>query len=84
MTSGPGDGVRGRVDDVGVAVVRELVEEKRAKVLAALPDGGEGWTTHLICFARSGFTLAAQTFASETEVKLIDLQKVDNDLCAAL
>lgn len=69
---------------VGLDVVRELVEEKQPKVLASLPDNGEDWKVHLICFARTGFTPTAQHFATEHGVQLIDLQRIDTDLCAAL
>lgn len=73
-----------QADVVGLDVVRELVEEKQAKVLATLPESGKDWTVHLACFARSGFTPTAQRFAAEQHVQLVDLQRLDTDLCAVL
>jgi len=73
-----------QADDVELAIVRELVEDKQPKVLAALPDGGSGWSSHFICFARSGFTPAAQAFADDHGVQLVHLQQLDSDLYAVL
>jgi AAA+ ATPase superfamily predicted ATPase len=68
------------VDPVGRSVVRELVEEKTPKVLQALPDGGEGWTTDHVLFARAGFTEPAQAEAQSHEATLVDLAALDRDL----
>ncbi len=73
-----------QADLVGLTVVRELVEEKQPKVLSALEGSGDGWNVYFTCFARAGFTPAAQTFASEHNVVLIDLQRMDRDLTEIL
>lgn len=73
-----------QADEVGLAIVRELVEAKQPKVLSALPDGGTGWTSYFICFARAGFTPTAQSFADAHGIQLVDLQRIDQDLCAVL
>jgi len=65
---------------VGRAVVRELVETKTPKVLAALPDGGEGWRVHYAFFARAGFTEAARAEARSVGARLVDLATLDADL----
>jgi AAA+ ATPase superfamily predicted ATPase len=67
---------------VGRALVRELVEAKSPKVLAALPDRGEGWAVHYALFARAGFTGAAQTEAGQRGVELVDLERMDRELRA--
>lgn len=54
------------------------------KVLAALPENVDGWRVHFACFARAGFTAAAQELASVHNVQLITLQQLDTDLCAVL
>jgi len=43
--------VKWGMGDVGRSVVRELIEEKTPRVLAALSDRGEGWTVHYAFFA---------------------------------
>lgn len=73
-----------QADLVGREVVHELVVEKQAKVLAALPENGDGWRVHFACFARAGFTAAAQQLAAIHDVRLIALQQLDTDLCAVL
>jgi hypothetical protein len=70
-----------RIEDVGRSVVRELVEEKTPRVLAALSDGGEGWTVHYAFFARTGFTEAAIAEAARhNNVILVNLATLDRDL----
>lgn len=68
---------------VGRALMRELIEEKTPKVLAALPEQGERWTVHHAFFARAGFTEAAQVEAEEHQVELVNLERLDRDLQAA-
>ena len=65
---------------VGRAVVRELVEAKTPKVLAALPERGAGWTVHYALFARAGFTEAARAEAWSVGAWLVDLATLDADL----
>ena len=66
----------------GRGLLRELVHDKTLRVLAALPDEGEGWDVHYIFFARAGFTEAAQVFGRGHGVKLVDLSRLDDDLLA--
>lgn len=70
-------------DRVGRALVRELVETKTPKVLAALPDQGAEWTVHYAFFARAGFTEASQARAEEHRVQLVSLEQLDQELRAA-
>lgn len=70
------------VGAVGRSVVRELVEEKTPKVLHALPDGGQGWTTYHTLFARTGFTDPVQAEAQSYKAILVDLAALDRDLLA--
>jgi AAA+ ATPase superfamily predicted ATPase len=70
------------VEQVGRALLRELVEAKAPKVLAALPGEGVGWKVYYIFFARAGFTEAAQTEAKHHRVTLVDLAQLDQDLQA--
>lgn len=70
-------------DHVGRALLRELIEEKTPKVLAALPDRGESWAVHYAFFARTGFTEAAQTEAERHQVRLVNLGRLDRDLQTA-
>jgi uncharacterized protein len=72
-----------QADLVGCEVIHELLVIKQPKVLASLPENGVGWHVHLICFARSGFTPAAQQLANEHGVQLVSLQRLDADLNAA-
>ena len=68
------------MEDIGRSVVRELVEEKTPRVLAALSDGGEGWAVHHVFFARTGFTQAARAEAARHSAILVDLATLDRDL----
>jgi hypothetical protein len=70
-------------DRVGRAVVRELLEDKTPKVLATLPDQGADWRVHYACFARTGFTEAAQAEAAEHAVQFVTLAQLDQALRAA-
>jgi hypothetical protein len=77
-----------QADLVGLPVIRELVEEKQPKVLSALAgdarDSNEKWVVYFTCFARNGFTTAAQSFAAEQGVQLVSLQQMDRDLTVTL
>ena len=73
-----------QADLVGLNIIRELVEAKQPKVLSTLTDDSREWKVHLTCFARAGFTAAAQAFASEHNVELLDLQRLDRDLTTAM
>jgi AAA+ ATPase superfamily predicted ATPase len=65
---------------VGGAVIRQLIEGKTPKVLAALPHRGEEWAIHFAFFARAGFTEAAQAEAKRHGAMLVDLATLDHDL----
>ena len=67
-------------DNVGRDVVRELIKVKAPKVLASLPDAGQGWRIYYAFFARNGFTDAARELAQEVDAWLIDLATLDRDL----
>ena len=67
---------------VGRDVIRELIEKKTPKVLAALPH--PDWTVHYVFFARRGFTDAAQALAREHDAQLVDLEMLDHDLTGAM
>ena len=58
---------------VGRGIIRELVEDKTPKVLANLPDGGQGWAVHYAFFARGGFTEAAQAEGERHQGMLVPL-----------
>jgi hypothetical protein len=75
--------VKWGTDRVGRALIRELVEAKTPKVLAALPEQGAGWTVHYAFFARAGFTEAAQAQAEQHRVELVDLARLDQELQAS-
>lgn len=73
-----------QADLVGREIIHELVVEKQPKVLAALPENGVGWRVYFVCFARNGFTSAAQQLAAMHDARLVTLQQLDTDLCAVL
>ncbi|MEW5986257.1 MAG: DUF234 domain-containing protein [Chloroflexota bacterium] len=59
---------------VGRAVVRDLVN----KALLVVP--ARDWQVHFVCFARQGFTAAAQSEAAAAGVQLVGLTQLDADL----
>ncbi|HSH00890.1 MAG TPA: ATP-binding protein [Anaerolineae bacterium] len=61
-------------------VIRELIELRTPKILKALPNEGEGWQVGHAFFARKGFTSASQKFATEFNIDLIDLQRLEDEL----
>jgi hypothetical protein len=69
-------------EKVGQGVIEELINDKRPKVLATLPNQGEGWTVHFVFFARAGFTPAAQAAAQRHDAQLVDLEELDRTLCS--
>ncbi|HEX6384717.1 MAG TPA: DUF234 domain-containing protein [Anaerolineae bacterium] len=69
-----------QIGPVGHATLRELFEVKTPKVLAALPDEGEGWRITYACFSRAGFTEAARELAGEHDALLVDLPLLDQGL----
>ena len=64
-------------------IVRELIEVKTAKVLKVIPEAGKGWQVHYAFFSRSGFTEASRSLANDHGAQLVDLERLDHDLCAA-
>lgn len=66
------------VDAVGRDVIESLVDVRAPRVLAKL--AGEGWQTHFVFFARSGFTEAARAYAATVGARLLDLPTIDADL----
>jgi AAA+ ATPase superfamily predicted ATPase len=67
------------VDAVGRSVLTEI-QEKAVKVLAALPEGGAGWSVQTALFARAGFTEAVQQEADALDAQLVDLARLDREL----
>ncbi|NNJ10576.1 ATP-binding protein [Chloroflexales bacterium ZM16-3] len=67
-------------DEVDRQVVRELIEQKAPKLLADLPDHGQGWTTHYALFARRGFTTEARSEATRYGAILVDAAQLDAEL----
>jgi uncharacterized protein len=61
-------------------IVRELIEQKMPRLLADLPDQGQGWRVHYACFARAGFTPAARETGRQHGALLIDLGQLSADL----
>lgn len=62
------------------SVIAELIEGKTAKVLATLPDKGEGWQVHYAFFARHSFTPMAIALAQEHQARLLTLTQLEPDL----
>ncbi|MCL4870542.1 MAG: ATP-binding protein [Anaerolineae bacterium] len=58
---------------VGKGVVEDLVQNKTSKLLAILPEKGEGWQVDYMVFARHAFSPAAADVAHAHQVRLITL-----------
>ncbi len=67
----------------GRSLIQELVQGKTPRLLAKLPDGGQGWKVHYAFFARAGFTDAAHSAARAAGARLVDLETLARDLAAA-
>ncbi|WP_129631059.1 ATP-binding protein [Candidatus Oscillochloris fontis] len=67
-------------DEVDRQVVRELIEQKTAKVLADLPNAGQGWTVQYAFFARRGFTAEAQHEALRYSAMLVNATQLGAEL----
>ncbi len=65
---------------VSRSVLAELIEVKTSKVLADLPDGGDGWTVHYALFARQAFTGAAHSLAAQHGVRLLTLPEIESGM----
>lgn len=59
-------------EPVNRQTVRELIEQKAAKVLRDLPDEGRGWRVHFAFFARAGFSAAAAELLDEHHAWRVD------------
>lgn len=68
------------VDNIDRQVVRELIEQKKPKVMAGLPDGGDGWKVHYFIFGRSGITPAAKAELQKFAGTAVDLSLLEKDL----
>ncbi|MEZ4730134.1 MAG: ATP-binding protein [Caldilineaceae bacterium] len=66
------------MNQVGVEVIRSLIEDRAPRVLARL--GANAWQTTYAFFARTGFTTAAQERATAEGALLMNLQAIDTDL----
>jgi AAA+ ATPase superfamily predicted ATPase len=58
------------------SVVTELIQDKTPRLLAELPENGEGWQVYYAFFTRVGLTPAAATLASEHGAQVVNLQKL--------
>lgn len=65
-------------NDVGVDVVRSLIEERGPRALQRLP--GEDWEVLYLFFARVGFTDPARHYAQAAGARLLTLEEIDADL----
>lgn len=70
------------LDSIDRQIVRELIEQKKPKVIAALPDGGDGWRVHYAIFARGGITSAATAEIQKYAGIAADLKILEKDLSA--
>lgn len=70
------------VDEVGSAVIESLVMQRSPRVLAKLK--AEGWQTHFVFFARTGFTEPARQVAATVNARLVDLATLDADLSRSI
>ncbi len=60
-------------------VVQDLVERKTPKLLQSI-DKADQWQVQHACFGRGGFTDAAQDYARQNRVELVDLVRLDRDM----
>lgn len=68
-------------EPVGQQVLRELVEVKAPRLLIELEKKGrKDWQLSFAAFARGGFTESAVQYALTRQIKLIDLDRLDQDL----
>jgi AAA+ ATPase superfamily predicted ATPase len=69
-------------DHIDRQVIRELIEQKKPKVMAGLPDGGDGWRVHYVIFARGGATPAAFTEFQKFGGIAVDLSRLESNLAS--
>ena len=65
---------------VSHSTVRELIEEKRAKLFKDLDWDESSWSVSYVFFSRAGFTLKGAEYAREHHIKLVDLQALGDGL----
>lgn len=64
---------------VSRSVVEELIEQKTPKLLGSITKADQ-WQVQYACFGRGGFTPAAQQYANQHQVELVDLMRLSRDL----
>jgi hypothetical protein len=67
-------------DRVDRQIVRELIEQKSPRAMAALPEGGAGWRVHYAIFSRRGATPAALAELERLGGISVDLERLDDEL----
>ena len=67
-------------DAVGRSLVRELIEEKTAKLFRDLDWTVEDWEVRYAFFSRKGFTEAAAEYALKANMILVDLDLLESGL----
>jgi AAA+ ATPase superfamily predicted ATPase len=65
---------------VEAGVLRQLIDQKAALVLQALPDEGAKWTVTYALFGRSGFKANTRLLAEKEHCLLVDLAQLDHDI----
>ena len=71
------------LDGIDRQIVRELVEQKKPKLMVGLPDGGDGWHVHYAIFTRGGITQAALTELQKFGGMAVDLGMMERDLSSS-
>ena len=67
-------------ETVGRQVIEELVKTKTPRLLADLPDEGQGWQVDYAFFSRAGFSEAARREAQAAQALLVDLVALEEGL----
>lgn len=60
--------------------MRDLIEAKTPLVVRDLPEQGQGWRVTYACFARAGFTDAAQQLMGTQQGLCVDLAMLERAL----
>ena len=68
------------LDSVDRQIARDLIDVKTPKLLAELPNGGNGWTVTHALFARRGFTKAALDTLKDQGGFCVDVDQLDQML----
>ena len=64
-------------EPVGRGVVKELVEEKLPKLWLDTGWSPSEWQVNFVCFSRNRFTPAAENYAGEQGVEMVDLSRLN-------